>query len=237
MLKCSPLQRDEAWRIKPYPCIGQYTFIHTPMYGQSVYWDILSRLKEGSIFLDVGTCFGQELRRLLADGAPNQNMFAVDLSSEFWELGYRLFKDRGRIHAKLIIADILAKGNGGTELETLVGKIDIIHAGSFFHLFDWNDQVAALKKLVMLSRVGALLVGHHIGRKPAKCTLIRGEPRYYHDEESWRKIWKETEEATGTEWMIDVEVGKHDILGLKQEDFAWMGPFARALRFVAIRRT
>lgn len=74
----------------------------------AVYADILSRISNGGIFLDVGTGFGQELRRLIADGALGRNMYAIDVSSELWELGYRLFKDRERLDARLIVADILS---------------------------------------------------------------------------------------------------------------------------------
>ena len=200
-----------------------------------MYAEILSRVKRGDVFLDVGTGFGQELRRLAADGAPGQNMYAVDLSSDFWELGYVLFKDRERLDAKLIVADVLASDDGNGDLEALKAKVDIIHAGSFFHLFDWDSQAEALKRLVSLTRKGALMVGHQTGRKPAKRTLIGGEPRFYHDEESWRSLWSTVGEATGTTWKIEVEVGEHDILGLKQDGFDWMGPYAKALRFVATR--
>ena len=205
------------------------------MYGHAVYAEILSRVKKGGIFLDVGTGFGQELRRLAADGAPGGNMHAIDLSSDFWELGYVLFRDRERLEAKLIIANVLAADDGDAELTALKGKVDVIHTGSFFHLFDWSEQAVALNRLVDLTHVGSLLVGHQTGREPAKSTLIGGEPRFYHDEESWRKMWNEVGEATGTTWDLEVEVGEHDLLGLKQDDFVWMGPFARALRFVATR--
>lgn len=64
-----------------------YTFIHTPMYNQAVYAEIVTRVKGGAKFLDVGTAFGQELRCLAVDGAPAHNMYAIDLSSDLWELG------------------------------------------------------------------------------------------------------------------------------------------------------
>lgn len=205
------------------------------MYHHPVYAEIISRVKRGDVFLDVGTGFGQELRRLAVDGAPGQNMYAVDLSSDFWELGYVLFKDRERLDAKLIVADVLASDDGNGDLEALKAKVDIIHAGSFFHLFDWDSQVEALKRLVSLTRKGALMVGHQTGRKPAKSTLIGGQPRFYHDEKSWRNMWTEVGKVTGTTWELEVEVGEHDILGLKQDECDWMGPYAKALRFVATR--
>lgn len=65
-----------------------YTFIQTPIYGHAVYSEILSQVKNGCVSLDVGTGFGQELRRLSTDGAPGCNMHAIHLSFDFWERNY-----------------------------------------------------------------------------------------------------------------------------------------------------
>ncbi|KAL9043937.1 MAG: hypothetical protein Q9214_002891 [Letrouitia sp. 1 TL-2023] len=229
------LKRAAAWLLHPYPCIGMCTFIHTPLYGHAMYSEILSRVKRGGIFLDVGTCFGQELRRLAADGAPGRNMYAIDLSSDFWELGYGLFRDRERLGAKLIIANILATNGDRSDLDALEAKVEVIHAGSFFHLFDWGDQAKALGRLVGLTRPGALVVGHQTGRKPAKRTLVGDEPRFYHDEDSFHKMWREVSDATGTAWALEVVEGEHDILGLKQDDFSWMGPYIQKFTEALLR--
>lgn len=48
-------------------------------------------------------------------------------------------------------------------------------------------------------------------------------------------MWNEVEEATATTWVLEIDVGGFDILGLKQDDFTWMGPHAKALRLIATR--
>lgn len=292
-----------------------YTFLHTPLSDHPIYPEILHRLtttttnttapattaaatvgtsdNNNNIFPDVGTGFGHELRRLKADGVPGCNMRAMDISTELWELGYTLFRDRERLGVEFVPADLVASppsptspsppspaadagrdgdgdsgetGEAAEAAESLLGnlnvqQVDIIHVGSFFHLFDWDRQARALERLMRLTTTtttpggerrsgsesesgagegaltgaGALIVGHQTGRVPAKATMIRGESRFYHDTDSWRRLFTEAGEATGTSWAIEVEVGLHDTLGFQQEDFLWMGPYARALRFVARR--
>ncbi|MCJ1356032.1 MAG: hypothetical protein MMC33_006026 [Icmadophila ericetorum] len=231
-----PRQRSKAWRITPYPCIGQHTFLFTPItHRPHLYTEILSRMKnDNALFLDIGAGMAQELRRFVADGAPSGNMVAVDVGTDFWELGYELFGDRGRLGARFLRVDVLNEDEDGDvddedegrkELDALKGRVDILHAGSFFHLFDWSAQMCALRRLIALAASNALFVGHQTGREPAKETDIGGKPRFYHDEESWRKLWREAEEATDTQWEVETVFGGYEVLGLKG-DFAWQGPFA-----------
>ncbi|MCJ1405441.1 hypothetical protein MMC11_008669 [Xylographa trunciseda] len=228
--------RIKAWSIMPYPCVGQHAFIHTPISHRPIYSEILHRLKCGATFLDVGSCMGQEFRRFAADGAMSSNMYALDVNTDFWNLGYDLFRDRGRLPVHHIVANILDDDKGGPELAALVGKIDVFHAGSFFHLFDWQSQLQALQRLIALSTTDAVFVGHHTGREPAKETSIGDQPRYFHDAASWQRLWREAEKITGTKWAVETVFGDYSILGLKS-DFTWQGPFARALAFTARRIT
>lgn len=110
---------------------------------------ILSRVKSGGTFPNVGTGFGQELRHLAADGAPGRNMRAIDPSSNFWELGYCLLEDRGRLDAKLTTVNSLSTDDDKRELKALKAKVDVIHTGSFFRLSDWGDQVEGSKRLLV----------------------------------------------------------------------------------------
>jgi len=118
---------------------------HVPYYPT-----ILERLKTGEQnFLDLGCCFGQELRKLVADGAPPENLYGADLNPEFFDLGYKLFRDKDTLTSKFIAADIF---DPGSELHELDGKIDILYAGSFLHLFSYEGQINACKAIVKLLR-------------------------------------------------------------------------------------
>ena len=66
-------QRDQAWRIAPYPCIGWWMFLQLYMSQNPVYGEVLYRLKKGERLLDLGCCFGQDIRKLVHDGVPSEN--------------------------------------------------------------------------------------------------------------------------------------------------------------------
>lgn len=188
--------------------------------------------------LDIGTCFGQEIRQLAANGAPTLNMYAVDLIPDFWELGYELFRDRERMHAHFFVADIL-DGKSSDSLRVLKGRVDIINSASLFHLFSWEKQVKAMIQMAQLtSGPGALIAGHNVGREPAGVTenkWYKNNPPFLHNEDSFHRIWDEVGEATSTKWEVEVLLGGNEIIGLEKGELAWMGPLARTLRFTITR--
>jgi SAM-dependent methyltransferase len=127
------------------------------------YAEILGRLKGGEEkFLDLGCCFGQEIRRLVYDGAPSENLTGSDLRPEFFELGYELFKDRETLKSSFIAADIF---DTKSELKSLYGTIGVLYAGSFLHLFGWEKQVVIAKRMVELLKPvpGSVVLGRQVG--------------------------------------------------------------------------
>src|SRR5207253_3242808 len=101
------------------------------------------RVKDGQKLLDVGCCVGQDLRKLVYDGAPAENTFGSDREQSFMDIGYELFLDKSTSKITFIAADIL---NPDSDLKQLNGQIDIIHAASFLHLFDWDECVQACRQ-------------------------------------------------------------------------------------------
>ena len=84
-------------------------------------------------------------------------MHASDISAELWNLGYELFRDHQRMKAYFVQTDVL---DSTSDLERFNGSMEIIIACQFFHLFDWEKQVAAMKRAVKLSRPGAQVIGY-----------------------------------------------------------------------------
>lgn len=72
-------QRDKAWEVFPYPCIGQFRFLNLSLCQQPSYSSVLERLKGGAKYVDIGCCLGQDIRRLVADGAPAENLYGAEL--------------------------------------------------------------------------------------------------------------------------------------------------------------
>jgi len=227
--------RDEAWAVFPYPCIGGFRFLDLAISLSPDYPAILHRLKSGNEnFLDLGCCFGQELRKLAADGAPTDRLYGADLRPEFFDLGYKLFRDQGTLKSKFLAADIFDPASPLAELD---GKIDIIYAGSFLHLFGYDQQVAVCKRMVKLlrDREGSVVLGRQGGNLVSgEHAHRRGGTVFRHNAESFRKMWEEVGEATGTKWRVELEMMVPERAEAKERGDA-RGSEGRRIRFSVFR--
>ena len=201
---------------------------------------MVTRIKGGASILDLGCCFGQDLRILAAEGLPTKNMYASDIRSEFWEISYGLFNDRETMQAQFLQADIF---DPKSALNTLRGSIDIVLATHFIHLFSWEQQVEALKSVVSLCKPGAIVVGFNIGflhEKDVPAGKTKGSvsksSKFYHDTLSFQRMWRQIESETGTSWLVDVHLSGLEELGMPKEDFQWMDSDARGLSFTVIQQ-
>jgi len=202
------VKREKAFReVAPYPCIGHFRFLDLSISLHALYPKVLSRLKTSSqTLLDLGCCFGQDIRRLVVDGAPAENLYGADLHPEFLELGYDLFKDKDKLKAHFLLGDVFDdESEGKRELKKLDGKIDIIHAASFIHLFGWDDQVRVGVRMVRLLKPDAtdsLILGRQAGI--TKAGIVRD--KFRHDPESFQKLWDAVGEQTGTKWKVKADL-------------------------------
>lgn len=192
-------QRERAWQIHHYPCVGLYRFIHFSLCRHPIYQNtILPRLRAPNtddIFLDVGTCFGQDVRKLIYDGVyPEGKIYASDILTEFWELGFELFRDRDRLPNELFLypANLFDNDSG---LNRIRGKISIIHMNAVFHLFNYESQLEMAKRTVKLLRPGpgTLIIGQQMGSLHAGEYASRWRDPdatiYRHNSESWAQMW------------------------------------------------
>ncbi|KAJ5659293.1 hypothetical protein N7507_005744 [Penicillium longicatenatum] len=191
--------------VLPYPCIGLFGFLDMSIPQLPIYPEILERLKSGQKLLDVGCAIGQELRHLIYDGVPSENIFASDLHEKFYEIGYELFADRETLKSEFIAADIYDENSD--LVRNLTGKLDIVNAASFFHLFNWDQQVIAAKRIVSLLRAqpGSLLIGRQVGCfDPVDPDVInKASEHYCHNLETWKRLWLQVQVETATEWEVD----------------------------------
>ncbi|KAL9013394.1 MAG: hypothetical protein Q9173_001910 [Seirophora scorigena] len=209
------------------------------------YNEILHRLinKDASV-LDIGCCFGQDLRFLAADGAPPAKMYATDIVSDFWELGYDLFRDKNSFCAEFIAADVLDPASSLTALE---GKVDIFLLNQVFHLFNKERQIQAAKNVVALSRQGSWVVGWQAGSVKGRALPVGtqtggssgsagSDTKMIHNQATWQALWQQVGEETGTQWSIETRMQPLEQWGYEEEDTAWMGPGVMGLEFIC-RRT
>ena len=189
-------------------------------------------------FLDLGCCFGQDLRKLAADGAPSENLYGSDLRPEFFDLGYKLFRDKDSLKSRFIVGDVFDLSSPLSELD---GKIDIIYAASFLHLFGYADQVKTCQRIVKLLRAekDSVVLGRQVGNSNAGEQTPRNDPartRWRHNEESFKKMWEEVGKLTGSKWRV--EVSSESWSGESEDGSrTWDDPTMLRLRFAVFRES
>ncbi|KAM5539468.1 hypothetical protein V8D89_006920 [Ganoderma adspersum] len=213
--------RAEGYSIHPYPCLMRFTFLQLRLARLPAYRQLLALGKErkGPIFLDIGCCFGYDLRKAIYDGFPKETSIASDLHPEFWELGHKLFKTTPETFPIPFIQgdafdsaflEPLAPFTADnpprdprpdlstlTSLNPLRGHVSAIHASAFFHLFEEERQVELARSLACLlsPEPGSMLLGAHRGLEHAG---VRREEKhgnsqvvklFGHSPESWKELW------------------------------------------------
>lgn len=169
----------------------------------------------------------------------------MDLEKGLMDAGYELFLDRSRLKSTFIAADILedvstskdSEGHG--QLEQLKGEFDIIFAGSFFHLFDWTQQVEIAKKCVgfLKDKPGSMIFGHMLGHiEPDHYPKVLSPGEVYgHDAGSWTRMWEEVGEVTGSMWRVEAALGEESAPAAFTKQGKWGDPGRRFMKFAVYR--
>ncbi|CAI7585794.1 unnamed protein product [Penicillium glandicola] len=73
--------RNKAWQIHPYPCIGLFRFLNFNISLSPIYAQVVDRVREGQTLLDLGCCFGQDLRKIAFDAGLSSatNLIGADI--------------------------------------------------------------------------------------------------------------------------------------------------------------
>ncbi|KAJ1306497.1 hypothetical protein OPQ81_007499 [Rhizoctonia solani] len=204
----------EAFKIFPYPCIRIFMFTKLKVSRYPIYAQVLEygRTHLDAIFLEMACCFGNDARKAALDGYPVENIVATDLRRDFWDLGFKLFKDdptlfpvpflQGDIFSAQLL-DLESTGSSKrpklSELKSLTelqGHVSIIHASAFFHLFSEDDQRKLAKRCIALlnTEPGSIIFGSHNGApEPGIYTDLGGPSHrmFCHSPDSWRELWTE----------------------------------------------
>lgn len=241
--------RNRAYKSHPYPCLGRFRFVDLELSTHPLYNDyIIPKLRaEGGetqpIFLDLGTCLGQDIRKLLFDGVPASRVYGADILPEFIDIGYELFRDEKilpRDHF-LCPANVFDKSENNA-LNGLDGKVDILGVTAVFHLFSDDQQlevaIRCLRLLKKESGTRCLVLGGQVGNMNGQESVrANGSRKARHNADTWRSLWEqaceqvefrdkvkklqvETDMTTGRVERADGEQRKQQ--GLVEQGFRWM---------------
>lgn len=196
--------RDQAYATHQYPCLGRFRFLELELSAHYLYDSyVVPTLKQPvpeserpPVFLDLGTCLGQDIRKLAFDGAPPSRLYGSDIEQAFIDTGYDLFQDEDKLPRDhfLCPANVFDE-SPENKLRTLESKVDILNASAVFHLFDEASQIRVARCCLRLLRKDpgcrSLLLGAHVGNMTAKeTTRHSGGKNFRHDERSWQALWE-----------------------------------------------
>lgn len=240
----------------PFPCVGSYLFAELALCKLPIYPTILNRLKSDpySVYLEVGCGLAQDIRKLIADGAPTAQLRGTDLQAGLISSGHYLFRDAdnlalgdsGDVQGKTFVAADFLDDSDASPLRAWEGNMDIVHASMFLHCFELPTQVRACKRIIALLRPlpGSLFVGRTGGVSLAAGGPMEEEVRgplgriggvkgtnYLHDVDSFREMWGQVGRETGTKWEVEVVEEEIDDGGGKY----FSGKEHRWLRFEVVR--
>ncbi|KAG2156752.1 uncharacterized protein EDB93DRAFT_1125401 [Suillus bovinus] len=208
----------KAYKVAPYGCIYLFLFTRRGLLDLPAYRQVLriGRERKSSIFLDVGCCFGSDIREVILDGFPAAQTIGTDLHQELWDLGHELFKSspetflahfvRGDAFNPEILAvappaSMQTSGTSTPDLDSLTslnplrGCVSVIHATAFFHLFKEDQQLHMARAFAGLlsSEPGSIILGVHTGaqQKGVMNRVYRGieVDMFAHSVESWTAMW------------------------------------------------
>ena len=187
-------------------------FLRFTLSTYPAYPRILSRLKavaDAAYLLDLGCCFGQDLRKLVVDGVSPAHVAGLDVGAEFYSLGRRLFRDdvalgdRPALSFDFYARDIM---DDGADWEPLESRFDILNSTSFLHIWDWEGQIKAACRIVSFLRLrpGALIVGSGLGsRVGGEFPNLEGDgTNFRQSPETFVGFWAEVGQKTGTSWDV-----------------------------------
>lgn len=212
-------QRDQAWAIRSYPCTGLGLILVDWVTRTPAHEEIITRMKAGALFLDIGCLVGADMRALARAGAPTSNIYGIDIVSH-WEVGFNLFRDKGRFDAHFIEADMLSDK---PEIKSLFGRADIISISAVLHQWDWDTQVRAVKRVVEFSKPDSIVIGYQVGSSKGKAAEVKiGVTTFQHDAESFKQLWEQAGRETGTEWNASAELKTDAEMGWDPTDCSWL---------------
>lgn len=213
---------------------------------------MVKRVQDGATLLDLGCCFGQDLRKVAYDAQVSRNLIGTDLEKAFLHLGYDLFADRDHLEATFLPGDIFAPDF----LQQYRGKVDIIYLGSFLHLFNETQQKKVAKQLRLLLRpqAGSMVFGRNLGADKGGHFHMEslGWDLYRHDpqtiEDFFRAAFNEPDEAAHdrpgksgvpeqerVQWKVTSSLSRYASAAWDDSRRGWQGDETKQMMFSAVR--
>jgi phospholipid N-methyltransferase len=175
---------------------------------------------------------GQDIRKLVYDGVPSENLAGIELEAGFIDLGYEMFRDRDTLKSKFVVGSIL-DDHAVKELE---GQFDVVQLGMILHLFTWEEQVRAFEHAIRLLKTkgDVAIIGQATGSLDGVVSQSWRKNTFRHNVETFKKLISEVEKETGTRWEVTASLDNG--LSIHDGKRTWDDPKTRRLLFEVRRK-
>ncbi|KAL0480261.1 methyltransferase [Acrasis kona] len=181
-----------------YRCIQHIMFLETRFDKHQLYPEMINKLKtdQSSRILELGCCFGTDVRKLLMDGVSSDQIVASDLIPDFWNLGKKLYQDDQIVNQIKTVWGDFATSNAqegvDIEKENWNSSFDFIASWFVLHVFSKQQCENFLKNVFKCLKNDGVYVGMcALSEKEGE--WLKGEntsstPRYLHSVSSLKSL-------------------------------------------------
>jgi SAM-dependent methyltransferase len=176
-------------------------YLNPRLYKHPNYFQVINLAKsKGSDYklLDVGSCFGQEVRGLIADGVSPSSITITDLHDYYWKAGKRLYFDdeSNKLDGVTTIFGDFATDPADIEKDIsqdLTASFDCVICQAIFHVLSKKQSHFMIQRLFNVLKPGGILLGQCVGAPQARewaFTPDGSAPRWLYSAESLTKELK-----------------------------------------------
>jgi SAM-dependent methyltransferase len=231
--------RHEAWQVVQEFSIARWWFLRNIMAANPYYQEVRDLARNGSTIVDLGCGFGQDLRRLRADGATGE-LYGVDSRPQLWDLGSKLLGDDG---SNYHFRDIDIRTGVGVDFDydnphgqnpdrnnplvEFLGKADVYLLNDVFSFWGGKQLDAARKSIHKASKVGTIVSGWQIGQEGEPTEgggreLGDGGRGVIPTLETFKQSFTYTQNVDSTiKWDVKAQLVDFDTMGFDKEDQRW----------------
>lgn len=186
-----------------YRCISQFSYLNPKSNRHPSYEEVIKVGKENQDFkiLDLGTCYGQEIRLLIEDGINPSSIVATDLHDIYWNAGIKLYLDDVNPSKLGNVSTVF--GDWATDVDSIGTSDDIawkwkesfdtVLCMAILHVLSNTQSSNLLKRLLHVLKPNGLIFGWCVGAKTAKFwarTPDDKDQRWLHDINSLTSMFR-----------------------------------------------
>ena len=165
-----------------YVCIERFMFLKPRLPYHVAYKSLLEKLKSPDSkqipkkVIDVGCCFGQDIRQLILEGVETKNIYAVDIHDGYWNVGREFYMDNlshlsTRLDGITTLFEDFAKPYPlpaectDRVVDSLTGNFEAVVCQLVFHVLTKEQTENLIKRMCSMLKKGGILIGTCLGSK------------------------------------------------------------------------